>query len=167
MRERHTFEPVYDTHSKILILGTFPSVKSRESGFYYGHPRNRFWRVMSDLTSTPFPESIEEKKEMLLKNHIAVWDVIASCDIVGSRDSSIRDVVPNEIAPLFSKTEIGAVYGNGVKACQLYDRYMREQTGREIVRLPSTSPANAAYPLERLESEWREKITQFYNIRGI
>lgn len=158
---KHTFEPVYDEASEILILGTFPSVKSRENQFYYGHPRNRFWKLMADLTESPLPETVEEKKEMLLRNHIAIWDVIASCSIMGSSDSSIRDVVANDIASLLARTRITSVYGNGAKACELYDRYIKTQTGREIVRLPSTSPANAAYQMERLKKEWQEKILIF------
>ncbi len=158
---KHTFEPVYDKDSRILILGTFPSVKSRENRFYYGHPQNRFWKLLAKLTESPLPETIEEKKEMLLKNQIAIWDVIASCSIMGSSDSSIRDVVANDISSLLSKTRITSIYGNGAKACELYDRYVKAQTGKEIVRLPSTSPANAAYQMERLYKEWREKIDFF------
>lgn len=151
----HTFEPVYDERSKLLILGTFPSVKSRENHFYYGHPQNRFWKVIACLTDSPVPETIEEKKELLLTNHIAIWDVIASCTITGSSDSSIRDVEVNDIKGLLEKTGISAIYGNGAKACELYNRYIREQTGIEIQKLPSTSPANAAFRLERLCEEWR------------
>ena len=151
----YTFEPVYDERSKLLILGTFPSVKSRENHFYYGHPQNRFWKVIACLTDSPVPETIEEKKELLLTNHIAIWDVIASCTITGSSDSSIRDVEVNDIKGLLEKTGISAIYGNGAKACELYNRYIREQTGIEIQKLPSTSPANAAFRLERLCEEWR------------
>ena len=151
----HTISPVYDSHSRILILGSFPSVKSREAGFFYGHPQNRFWKVIACLTDSPVPETIEEKKELLLTNHIAIWDVIASCTITGSSDSSIRDVEVNDIKGLLEKTGISAIYGNGAKACELYNRYIREQTGIEIQKLPSTSPANAAFRLERLCEEWR------------
>ncbi len=155
---KHMFEPVWDVNSRILILGTFPSVKSRENRFYYGHPQNRFWKVAAHLTGYPVPDTIEEKKALLLENRIAVWDVIQCCTITGSSDSSIRDVTVNDIGGLLLKSNIDSIYGNGAKACQLYDKYVKAQTGREIVKLPSTSPANAAYGLERLCREWNGKI---------
>lgn len=158
---KHTFEPVYDENSRILILGTFPSVKSRENQFYYGHPQNRFWKVIAELTGSSLPESIKEKKKLLLETRIAIWDVIASCSITGSSDSSIRDVEVNDIPSLLKKSQISTIYGNGAKACELYDRYVREQTGKEIVKLPSTSPANAVFCLERLCREWRNAIELF------
>lgn len=150
----HTFEPVWNKCSKILILGTFPSVKSRENQFYYGHPQNRFWKVLAALTGSTVPQTIEEKKKMLLVNGIAIWDVIQRCSIQGSSDSSIRDVVANDIASLLEKSKISKIYGNGAKACELYDKFVREQTGIDIQKLPSTSPANAMYQLERLQKEW-------------
>lgn len=156
MKVSHTFEPIYDERSKILILGTFPSVKSRESAFYYGHPQNRFWKVLANLTKEKVPESIEGKKELLLKHGIAIWDVIRSCEIEGSSDSSIREVEPNDISGLLQDSVIERIYGNGDKACQLYNRFCREKTGREIHRLPSTSPANAAFSLNRLMESWGE-----------
>lgn len=155
---KHTFEPVCDKNSKILILGTFPSVKSRENNFYYGHPQNRFWKVIAGITGSSVPETIEKKKELLLENHIAIWDVIESCTITGSSDSSIKDVTVNDIGALIEDSHICAIYGNGAKACELYDRYVKEQTGIEIVKLPSTSPANAAFRLERLCEEWGKYI---------
>ncbi len=158
MKVTHTFEPIYNEQSKILILGTFPSVKSRESAFYYGHPQNRFWKVLARLTGENVPAAIEEKKAMLLAHGIAIWDVIASCDIEGSSDSSIKDVIPNDIAGLLQKSGIKEIYGNGDKACQFYNRFCREQTGVEIVKLPSTSPANAAFSLDRLTECWRSAI---------
>lgn len=158
MKVTHTFEPIYNEQSKILILGTFPSVKSRESAFYYGHPQNRFWKVLARLTGENVPAGTEEKKAMLLAHGIAIWDVIASCDIEGSSDSSIKDVIPNDIAGLLQKSGIKEIYGNGDKACQLYNRFCREQTGVEIVKLPSTSPANAAFSLDRLTECWRSAI---------
>lgn len=151
----HEFEPVYDQNSRILILGTFPSVKSREQRFYYGHPQNRFWKVLAALTGTPVPGSIEEKKNLLLSHGIAVWDVIASCDIIGSSDSSIQHVVPADIPSVLSRSAIEKIYGNGTKACQLYDKYLLSKTGMPIYKLPSTSPANAAFSLERLVECWR------------
>lgn len=152
---RHTFEPVWDENSHVLILGTFPSVKSRENQFYYGHPQNRFWKVIAEVVGWSVPETIQEKKEMLLANGIAIWDVIAKCTITGSSDSSIRDVEVNDIGSLLAGTNIQRLYGNGAKACELYNRYVREETGREIQKLPSTSPANAAYRMERLILEWK------------
>lgn len=151
----HTFEPVWDEKSRILVLGTFPSVKSRENHFYYGHPQNRFWKVIADITGNPVPDTIEEKKALLLRSRIAVWDVIASCSITGSSDQSIRDVTVNDIPSLLQKSNISAIYGNGAKACELYDRYVKAQTGLDIVKLPSTSPANAAFGLERLLEVWK------------
>ncbi len=156
---RHTFPPVWDESSRILILGTFPSVKSRENHFYYGHPQNRFWKVIAGITGGAVPETIGEKKELLLANRIAIWDVIASCRIMGSSDSSIRDVEANDIPSLLEKTNISGIYGNGAKACELYDRYVLDQTGVAISRLPSTSPANAAYRLERLTAEWQKILS--------
>lgn len=155
----HAFEPVYDKKSKILILGTFPSVKSRANGFYYQHPQNRFWKVISALAGEPTPDTIEEQKRVLLENHIAVWDVIYSCDINGSSDSSIKNVVPNDILSLLNKTDIETIYANGGKAYELYNHYCYQETNKEIIKLPSTSPANASYSLEKLVAHWRGEIS--------
>ena len=151
----HTIPPLYDRGSRILILGSFPSVKSRESGFFYGHPQNRFWKVWSALLGQREPLSIAEKKELLLRNGIALYDVIASCTITGSSDSSIRDVEPADLAPIFREAEIGQVFCNGGTSYRLYRKYQEEKTGREAIKLPSTSPANAAFRLEKLLAEWR------------
>ena len=156
----HTFDPVYNADSKILILGTFPSVKSRQQHFYYGHPQNRFWKVLAAVTGEQLPVSIEEKKDLLFRNHIAVWDVIHSCSIIGSSDSSIKDVVPNDIAGLLKKTKIRIIAGNGNKACELYQKYCQMQTGCGIMRLPSTSPANAAWNFDRLCDSYRHLFVQ-------
>lgn len=150
----HMFEPVYNEQSRILILGSFPSVKSREQGFYYGHPRNRFWKVLAAVLEEPEPVHIDEKKRLLLSHHIALWDVIDSCDIRGSSDASIRNVVPAAVAELLPKTEIGRIYVNGQTAGRLYRRFLQEQTGVEARVLPSTSPANAAYSLQQLIDIW-------------
>ncbi len=160
MRVEHEFEAVYDRHSQLLILGTFPSVKSREMAFYYGHPQNRFWRLIAALTGEKVParEDIAAKKQMLLRHGIAVWDVVASCQITGSSDSSIRDVIPNDIGALLQKTDITHIYANGTKAYDLYMKYVYGQTGREIINLPSTSPANAAYSFDRLYTVWQEQL---------
>ncbi|MBE5952410.1 MAG: DNA-deoxyinosine glycosylase [Lachnospiraceae bacterium] len=154
----HGFLPVYDEESKILILGSFPSVKSREQGFYYGHPHNRFWKVVAALCEEPVPKTIEEKKTMLLKHHIAIWDVIDSCDIIGSSDSSIKNVVPADIAGLLQKTKIERIFANGKTTEKLYNKYVKEQTGKKITVLPSTSPANAVCSLDKLAEVWREEI---------
>ncbi len=150
----HTFEPVYDIHSKVLVLGTFPSVKSREQNFYYGHPQNRFWKVLAHLTKEPLPGTTEEKKALLLKHQIAVWDVIQSCDIIGSSDSSIKNVVPADIPGILKGSSIKSIFANGDKAYRLYQKYCRDAAGMEAVKLPSTSPANAVFTLERLTEAW-------------
>lgn len=154
-RQVHTIAPVYNAHSRILILGSFPSVKSRETGFFYGHPQNRFWRMLSELYGAPLPETVEEKRAFLLAHGIALWDVIASCTIEGSSDSSIRDVVPNDLGPLLEEADIRQIYTNGGTADRLYRKYLEPRTGRPAVRLPSTSPANAAWSVERLKGEWK------------
>lgn len=156
----HSFEPVYDKASEILILGTLPSVKSRENNFYYGHKQNRFWKVLATLLKEPVPDTIEEKKAMLLARRIALWDVIQSCDIKGSSDSSIKNVQPTDIGMILEKTNITRIYANGNKAGQLYKRYQFPVTGIEAMVLPSTSPANAAWSLERLCEAWRVILEQ-------
>ena len=150
----HTFEPVFNKESKILILGSFPSVKSRENNFYYGHPQNRFWKVVAQLLGREVPQTIEEKKTLLLEHHIAIWDVIESCTIIGSSDSSIRDVVVNDFSKVLENSEIDMIYVNGGKAYELYRKYAEKQTGIPAIKLPSTSPANAAWSLERLCGAW-------------
>lgn len=153
---KHEFEPVFDETSEILILGTLPSVKSREQNFYYGHPQNRFWKVIAALCKEPVPESIMQKKELLLKHHIALWDVIAECDIVGSSDSSIRNVIPADLSVILDHAPIRTIYANGAKAYDLYRKYTYPVTKREIIKLPSTSPANAAFQMKRLLEAWEE-----------
>ena len=150
----HNIPPVYDENSRILILGSFPSVKSREQQFFYGHKQNRFWKVLAGVLDCEQPESISEKREMLLGHHIAVWDVIAGCTITGSADASIRDVVANDLSCIMEKADIKAIYANGGKSYELYQRYIYPKTKREIIKLPSTSPANAGYSLEKLLVEW-------------
>lgn len=152
---QHPITPVYDAESRILILGSFPSVKSREQQFFYGHKQNRFWKVCAQVLGCPVPERVEEKRNMMLSHHIAVWDVIASCEITGSSDASIRDVVPNDLSCILSHADIRAIYTNGSKAHQLYQKYIFPVNGREACLLPSTSPANAGYSLERLAEAWR------------
>lgn len=154
----HPIEPVYDKDSKILILGSFPSVKSRETGFYYGHPQNRFWKVLASLFDEDLPHTNEDKKEFLLRNHIAVWDVIGSCEIEGSSDSSIRNAVVNDIDQILQRADIIKICVNGKTAERIYNRYIRSVIGREAVCLPSTSPANAAWSLDRLTEAWRKLL---------
>lgn len=158
----HTFAPVYDERSRILILGSFPSVKSREQNFYYGHPQNRFWKVLAGIYEENVPATIKEKQDFLLAHQIAVWDVIDSCDIVGSSDSSIRNVVPNEMDQVLSHATIQAIYANGEKAYKLFMKYCQGDGQPPIYKLPSTSPANAACRLERLIEIWGEKIAKTY-----
>ena len=155
---KHTFDPVFDAESKILILGSFPSVKSRENNFFYGHPQNRFWKVMANVLDWNVPTTIEEKREMLLNNYVAVWDVIASCSIVGSSDTSIKDVVVNDFSRILENSKVERIYVNGGKAYELYHKYAEKVTGIQAVKLPSTSPANAAWSLEKLTKTWKEII---------
>ena len=152
----HTISPVYDDNSKVLILGSFPSVKSREERFFYAHPQNRFWKVLAFVLNCEIPKTIEDKKKMLLQNNIALWDVVFSCDIVGSSDSSIKNVEPTELRKILDAANIKQIYANGSKAGQLYKKYQLPLTGMEAVILPSTSPANAAWSLERLCEAWRK-----------
>ena len=154
----HTFEPVYDKNSKILILGSFPSVKSRENNFYYGHPQNRFWKVIAAVLKVKPPETIAEKRRMLLEHNIAIWDVIASCSIQGSSDTSIKDVVVNDFSKILENSKVERIYVNGGKAYELYHKYAEKVTGIKAVKLPSTSPANAAWSLEKLTKIWKETI---------
>lgn len=152
---RHEFDPVYDRNSEILILGTLPSVKSREQHFYYGHKQNRFWKVIAALYGEAVPVTIEEKKKFLLRHHIALFDVIAECDIAGSSDSTIRNVVPTDLSAILKQAPVRKIFANGNKAYDLYMKYSYEKTGMEACRLPSTSPANAAYQMERLLQSWK------------
>ncbi len=151
----HEFPPVFDKESRILILGSFPSVKSREQQFYYGHPQNRFWKVLAGLLKEDLPRTVEEKKEFLHRNHIALWDVIDSCEIIGSSDSSIRNVKVTDLGMILDNCPIRHIYANGGTAKRLFEKYQRDRYGVEIAGLPSTSPANAAYSLERLTGEWK------------
>lgn len=151
----HNFSPVFDGNSEILILGSLPSVKSRENAFYYGHPQNRFWRVLASIYRTEVPDSIEGKTGLLLNNRIALWDVISSCDIRGSSDSSIRNVVPTDLNHIIKDANIRHIYANGKTAAALYNKYQFKKTGVSITTLPSTSPANAVWTFERLCEAWK------------
>jgi len=151
----HQFPPQWDENSEILILGSFPSVKSREEGFFYGHPRNRFWKVVSTVVECREPVTLEEKKEVLSNYHIALWDVIESCEIKGSSDSSIRNVVPNDLSEILSKSKIKKIFVNGKTAEKLYNKYIYPKTQITATVLPSTSPANAAWTLEKLVETYK------------
>lgn len=150
----HPFPPLYDKNSRVLILGSFPSVKSREQMFFYGHPQNRFWKVIARVFESEVPETIEEKTNFLLSNHIALWDVIASCEITGSSDSSIKNVVANNIEPILKSADIKEIFVNGKTAFKYYEKYTKTKVGREAICLPSTSPANAAWNIDRLSCAW-------------
>jgi hypoxanthine-DNA glycosylase len=151
----HPFPPLYNKNSRILILGSFPSVKSREQMFFYGHPQNRFWKVLSGIFNSERPETIEEKREFLLSHKIALWDVIASCRIEGSADSSIRDAVPNDLSGILDNADIKKIFVNGRAAEKYYNKYTKPIVKSEAVCLPSTSPANAAWTIDRLTSAWK------------
>ena len=150
----HPIPPLYDECSKVLILGSFPSVKSREQMFFYGHPQNRFWKVIAGVFDKEVPVTVADKKTLLQSLHIAVWDVIASCDISGSADSSIRNVVPNDLNIILGNADIKQVFVNGKTAEKFFNKYQNRTINRKAVCLPSTSPANAAWKLEKLIDEW-------------
>ena len=155
MKEYHLIEPIYDKDSKILILGSFPSVKSREANFFYHHPQNRFWRVLAAVYQDTVPEAIADKKAFLKRHQIALWDVIASCNIKGSSDSSISDVEVNDLNMIIANSSVKHIYTNGNLADKLYHRYFDAIIDLPVTKLPSTSPANAAYSLDKLLIYWR------------
>ena len=150
----HPFEAFCGHDPKILILGSFPSVKSRENNFFYGHPQNRFWKVISAVVNCPIPTDVESKKEMLDRYGIALWDSIHSCEITGSSDSSIKNVTPNDIRPILDKYDIKAIFANGKTSGMYYEKYIEPVCGVKATVLPSTSPANAAWSVQRLAEEY-------------
>ena len=158
MSQTHPFKPIFDKNSKILILGSFPSVVSRKFGFYYANPQNRFWRVLAGVLNAPLPESIDEKIKFLLAHRIAIYDAAISCEIKGSSDAKMTAVVPANLEPIFKTANITQVYANGGKAHEICEKYLKTQilnaTSEESVKLPSTSPANANFSFERLVQEW-------------
>ncbi len=166
MKERliHPFPPLYDNNSRILILGSFPSVKSREQMFFYGHPQNRFWKVMASVLQCEVPQSIPEKRHMLLVHGVALWDSIGQCDITGSSDASIDNVIPNDLSPIFAAADIRQVFCNGKKSWEMYLKYIEPGNGVKALCLPSTSPANAAWTLEKLIAAWSEKILPYLDV---
>lgn len=151
----HPIPPFFRPDSHILILGSFPSIKSREQRFFYGHPQNRFWRVAAAVFADETPDGIPEKQAFLERHRIALWDSIGRCTIEGSSDSSIRDVVPNDLSVILDRAPIQTIYCNGKASMDCYNRYIRTRTGRDAVLLPSTSPANAAWSIDRLVDAWR------------
>ncbi len=154
--QEHNISPVFNEKSTILILGSFPSVLSRESAFFYGHPKNRFWQVLATLFHVTLPMTIDEKKNLLFQHHIALWDVIASCEIKGSADSTIQNIVPNDLNVILNFAKINTIYVNGKTAYMLYYKYIYPTIQKEAILLPSTSPANARYRLEQLCEEWKK-----------
>lgn len=152
----HTLEPVFDENSRVLILGTMPSPKSRERMMYYGHPQNRFWRVMASVLETDLQDGADARFQMLRERGIALWDVLSSCSIDGASDSSIRDAVPNDISLITGRTDIRMVFTTGKKAYELYNRYMRPVTGIDAVCLPSPSPANCAVSMDELIDSYKQ-----------
>ena len=156
--QQHPFPPLYDKDSKVLILGSFPSVKSREMKFFYGHPQNRFWKVIASIFDQENPTSIEEKKKLILDNNLALWDVIAECEISGSSDASIKNAKANDLSEILNNSQIQKIIVNGKTAERLYIKYIEPVTGIKAVVLPATSPANAAWSLERLIDVWESEI---------
>lgn len=152
----HEFDAFFDKDSRVLILGTIPSPKSREQGFYYGHPQNRFWKVLADVLGEEFPQTVEERKVFLKRNHIALWDVLESCEIKGASDVSIRNARPNDMNRILQTADIRAIFATGAKAAQLYQKLCFPECGVEAVRLPSTSPANCGCSYEKLREAYSQ-----------
>ena len=157
----HPFPPVYDASSRILILGSFPSVKSRETAFFYGHPQNRFWRVLAAVLDETLPETVPDKTSLLLRRRIALWDVAAACEVAGSSDASIRAVVPNDLSPIFRAAQIRTVFCNGGTAYRFYEKFHRGGKTDAVIQLPSTSPANARWTLSMLVEAWGNAILPY------
>ncbi len=151
----HPFRPLFQADSKILILGSFPSVKTREYGFFYGHPRNRFWPLLERIFGVKLSTDIEERRAFLLQHRIAVYDVIYRCDIIGSGDASIQNAVPSDLSPVFKEADIKQVFCNGAAAYRYYQKYQERETGYKAVQLPSTSPANARSSMDDLYDQWK------------
>ena len=159
--QAHPISPIYNEGSQVLILGSFPSVRSRKEGFFYGHKQNRFWKMLSSVLNASVPETVDEKKKLLTDNGIALWDVIASCEISGSADSSIKNAEPNDISVILGCCDIRAIITNGKKASEMYRRYIFPKTGIEDICLPSTSPANASFSLDRLIKCWGDTVLHY------
>ncbi len=159
--QSHPFPPLYDARSRVLILGSFPSLASRKAMFFYGHPQNRFWRVLAAIFDESVPQTVEERKALVLRNRLALWDTVASCEIAGSSDASITRVVANDLHPILNGADIRAVFCNGGTSKRWYDKLLRDELGREAGLLPSTSPANAAWTLERLTETWKTAVLPY------
>lgn len=150
----HPIPPLFDAECRVLILGSFPSIKSREAMFFYGHPQNRFWPMLAALFGEPSPTTVEEKKTLALSRRIAMWDSIRACTVTGSSDSSIRDVEPNDLSVILDGSRVDHIFCNGALSHKMYTKYIYPTTGIAALKLPSTSPANAAYTMDRLVREW-------------
>ena len=161
-RQKHGFPPLYDSASDTLILGSFPSVRSRDQAFFYGHPQNRFWKLTAAVYGEPVPvhDDIEAKKKLILKHHLALYDVIEECDITGSSDSSIKNVIPADINGIIKKSSVKRIFVNGKTAEKYYIKYLESITGIKAVCLPSSSPANAAWSLDKLTEAWKKELTR-------
>ena len=155
MKIVHPIPPLFSPVSDVLILGSFPSVKSRENMFFYGHPQNRFWKVIATLFCCEVPKTIDEKKQLILNNDLALWDVIAECEITGSADSTIKNVVPNDISGILNESQISRIFVNGKTAFKYYRKYIEQEVGIKAVCLPSTSPANANFTFDMLVESWK------------
>ena len=162
----HTIPPLYDSTSRVLLLGSIPSPKSREVGFFYGHPRNRFWPVLAAVLGEPAPQTIEQKRAMCLRHHVALWDTIARCDIAGASDTSIRNAVPNDVAALIEQLGVQAVFCNGAASGRIYAKYAEPLTHLPATVLPSTSPANAVWSPARLQAAWGAALAPFLRVIG-
>lgn len=165
MRIQHPIPPLYDAQSKILILGSFPSAASRKGMFFYHHPQNRFWPLMASLLEESTPDNITEKTAMLQRHHIALWDSAASCEIEGSADATMHHIIPNDLNPIFETASIRAVFCNGAMAWNIYHRHIEPLVGFPAEKLPSTSPANAAWSLPRLQEAWRVILSYLVDIK--
>ena len=162
--EVHNIPPLYDKNSRVLILGSFPSVKSRKAAFFYAHPQDRFWPTLATLFGEETPKTVEEKRSLALRHGVALWDTIGSCEIVGSSDASITNVVPNDLRVILDAADIRAVFCNGGTSYDSYNRYCRAAAGREAVKLPSTSPANARWTQEKLLHAWCEALCPYLTV---
>ena len=158
MSQTHPFKPIFDENSKILILGSFPSVVSRKLGFYYANPQNRFWRVLARILNASVPTSTDEKINFLLASRIAIYDAAISCEIKGSSDAKMTAVLPANLEPIFSGARIAQVFANGGKAYEICKKYLEDEilkaTKNVVIKLPSTSPANAKFSIDKLANEW-------------
>ena len=161
MSQTHPFKPIFDENSKILILGSFPSVVSRKFGFYYANPQNRFWPTLAAVLDEATPKTVEDKRSLVLRHGIALWDTIGSCEIAGSSDASITNVVPNDLRVILETADIQAIFCNGGTSYASYNKYCRAMTGREAAKLPSTSPANARWTQDKLLHAWREALLPY------